>query len=140
MAYVSKLGEEGLVYNYLFTSKRKSHSASDMGFFAIPSFTLSHLELLTIELPKLTSRILTQIVAIPVILVDQFFIYAPNQLVLMKLVSISAAILHNRMESRHSYRTHIRVNVSNRGVVYFNFRLDIGIWNLKHMNEFVSIF
>ena len=34
LAYVSKLGEEGLVVNdYLFTSQRESHSLPDRDFF-----------------------------------------------------------------------------------------------------------
>ena len=44
-------------------------------FFAIPSLTLSHLELLRIDLPKLTSSILMEIVTIPVVLVDEFYFY-----------------------------------------------------------------
>ena len=43
-----------LVYDYLFTSQRGSHSVPDMEFFATPSLILSHLKLLRIELPKLT--------------------------------------------------------------------------------------
>ena len=58
LAYVSQLGEEDLVYDYLFTFQRESHSASDMDFFAIPSLILSYLELLRIELLKVTSSIL----------------------------------------------------------------------------------
>ena len=36
LVYVSKLVEEGLVYDYLFTSQRESHSIPDMDFFAVP--------------------------------------------------------------------------------------------------------
>ena len=43
-----------LVYDYLFTSQRESHYVPDMDVFAIPSLILSHLELLRIELLKLT--------------------------------------------------------------------------------------
>ena len=68
--YVSKLGEEDFVYDYLFTSQRESHSVPDIDFFAIPSLILSHLELSRIELPKLTSSILMGIVTIQVVLVD----------------------------------------------------------------------
>ena len=32
LAYVSKLGEEGLGYDYLFTSQRETHSVPDMDF------------------------------------------------------------------------------------------------------------
>ena len=78
LAYVSQLGDEDLVSDYLFTSQRESHSLPDMDFFAIPSLTLSHLELLRIDLPKLTSSILMKTVTIPVVLVDEFyFFYAP---------------------------------------------------------------
>ena len=36
LAYASQNGEEDLVYNYLFTSQRESHSVPDMDIFAIP--------------------------------------------------------------------------------------------------------
>ena len=75
LGYVSQLGEEDLVYNYLFTSQRKSHSVPDMVFFALLSLILFHLELSRIELPKLTSRILMEIVTNPVVLVDLFYFY-----------------------------------------------------------------
>ena len=64
-----------MVYNYLCTSQRESHSVLDIYFFTIPSLILSHLELSRIELPKLTPTILMEIVTIPVVLVDQFYFY-----------------------------------------------------------------
>ena len=76
MAYVSKLGEEGVVvYNYLFTSQRESHSVPDRDFFPTLLLILSHFELSRTELPKLTSCILMEIVAILAVLVDQFYFY-----------------------------------------------------------------
>ena len=75
MTYVSQLGEEDFVYNYLFTSQRESHSVPDVDFFAIPSLIFSHLELSRIELPKLISSILMEIVTIPVVLLDEFYFY-----------------------------------------------------------------
>ena len=76
LAYVSKLGEEGLViYYYLFTSQRESHFVPDRNFFATLFLILSHFELSRIELPKLTSSILMEIVTILVVLVDQFYFY-----------------------------------------------------------------
>ena len=76
LAYQSKLGEEGLVvYNYLFTSQRESHSVPDRDFFATLLLISSHFELSRIELPKLTSSILMEIVTILVVLVDQFYFY-----------------------------------------------------------------
>ena len=76
MAYVSKLGEEGVVvYNYLFTSQRESHSVPDRDFFATLLLISSHFELSRIELPKLTSSILMEIVTILVVLVDQFYFH-----------------------------------------------------------------
>ena len=70
-----QLGGEDLVYDYLFTSQRESHTVSDMDFFAITSLISSHLELSRIELPKLTSSSLMEIVTIPVVLIDRFFFY-----------------------------------------------------------------
>ena len=54
LAYVTQLGEEDLVYDYPFTSQRESRTVLNMDSFAVPSFILSHLDLLRIELPKLT--------------------------------------------------------------------------------------
>ena len=80
LAHVSKLGEEGLVvYNYLFTSQRESHSVPDRDFFATLLLISSHFELSRIELPKLTSSILMEIVTILVVLVDQFYFYMHHQ-------------------------------------------------------------
>ena len=76
LSYLSKLGEEGLVvYSYLFTSQRESHSVPDRDFFPTLLLILSHFELSRTELPKLTSCILMGIVAILVVLVDQFYFY-----------------------------------------------------------------
>ena len=46
-----------------------------LNFFFILSLILSHLELSRIELPKLTSSILIEILTIQVVLVDQFYFY-----------------------------------------------------------------
>ena len=73
LAYVSQLGNEDLVSDYIFPSQRKSHSVP--GFFAIPSIILSHLQLSRIDLSKLTSSILMEVVIIPVVLVDEFYFY-----------------------------------------------------------------
>ena len=76
LAYISKLGEEDLVvYNYLFTSQREPHSVPDRDFFATLLLISSHFELSRIELLKLTSSILMEIVTILVVLVDQFYFY-----------------------------------------------------------------
>ena len=75
LAYISKLGEEGLVvYNYLFTSQREPHSVPDRDFFATLLLISSHFELSRI-LPKLTASILMETVTILVVLVDQFYFY-----------------------------------------------------------------
>ena len=73
LVYLSKFGEEGLVVtDYLFTSQRESHSVPDRDSFATLLLISSHFELSRIEFPKLTSYILTEIVTILVVLVDQF--------------------------------------------------------------------
>ena len=75
MAYVSKLGEEGVVvYNYLFTSQRESHSVPDRDFFATLLLISFHFVLSRIEVPKLTSGILMEIVNILVVLADEFYL------------------------------------------------------------------
>ena len=68
LAYVSsQLGKEDLVFDYIFTSQRHSHSVPDMIFL----LTFNYLS--KIDLPKLTSSILMEIVTIPVVLVDEFY-------------------------------------------------------------------
>ena len=76
LAYVSKIGAEGLVYDYLFATQSLTLFQIWI-FLAIPSLVLPHLELSRIELPKLTSSILIEIVTIPVVLVDQFYLHTP---------------------------------------------------------------
>ena len=76
LAYLSKRGEESLVaYNYVFSSQRESHSVPERDFFATLLLISSNFDLSRIELPKLTSCILMEIVAILVVLVDQFNFY-----------------------------------------------------------------
>ena len=75
MTYVSQLGNKDLVSDHIFTSQREFHSVPDMDFFAIPSFILSDLELPRIDLPKLTSNILMEIVTILVVLFDEFYFH-----------------------------------------------------------------
>ena len=68
-----------VVYNYLFTSQRESRSVPDRDFFATLLLISSHFVLSRIELPKLTSSILMEIVTILVVLDDQFFFYMHHQ-------------------------------------------------------------
>ena len=75
LIYISRLGEEDLVYDYLFTFQRESHSFSDVGFFPILLLILFHMELSRIELSKLTSSILMKIVSVPIAPVGQFYFY-----------------------------------------------------------------
>ena len=58
---------------------------------------------------------------------------------LMRLVSTSAAILYNSLGSWHYWQTHIGIKASDKKPFFFNFRFNIGMCNLKHVNEFVSI-
>ena len=68
-----------VVYDYLFTSQRESHSVPDRDFFATLLLISSHFVLWRIELPKLTSSILMEIVTILVVLDDQFYFYMHHQ-------------------------------------------------------------
>ena len=80
LAYVSNFGEEGVVvYNYVFTSQRESNSVPNRDFFATLFLISFHFLLSRIELPKLTSSILMEIVTILVVLVDQFYFYMHHQ-------------------------------------------------------------
>ena len=67
--------ENRVVYDYLFTFQRECHFVADRDFFATLLLISSHFELSRIELPKLTSSILMEIVTILVVLVDQFYSY-----------------------------------------------------------------
>ena len=59
----------------MFSSQRESHSVPERDFFATLLLISSNFDLSRIELPKLTSCILMEIVAILVVLVDQFNFY-----------------------------------------------------------------
>ena len=74
LAYVSQLGNEDLISDYYFTTQKESHSVPDMGslltFNYFVSFGLSR-----IDLPRLKSNILMEIVLILVVLVHEFYFY-----------------------------------------------------------------
>ena len=59
----------------IFLPLKESLNLFQTCVFCWPSIILSHLELLRIDLPKLTSSILMEIVTIPVVLVDEFYFY-----------------------------------------------------------------
>ena len=95
--YVSKLGEEGLVvYDYLFTSQIESHSLPNRRFFATLLLISSHFDLSRIELPTLTSSILMEIVTqtILVVLVDQFYFYMDQPIMLGFLKKLSFELVY----------------------------------------------
>ena len=52
----------------------KPHSIPDIEFAVIPSLFLPYLKLLITDLSKLTSSILIEIVTVPAVLVDQFYL------------------------------------------------------------------
>ena len=52
-----------MVSDYIFTSQRESYSVPEVVIFLYLQFFCSILELTTIDLPKLTSSILMEIVA-----------------------------------------------------------------------------
>ena len=62
-------------FTIIFLPLKESHYVPDMDFFGISSPFSFHLELLRIELPKLTPSILMEIVIILVVLLGQFFFY-----------------------------------------------------------------
>ena len=62
-------------FTVIFSPPKESHYVPDMDFFGIPSPFSFHLELLRIELPKLTPSILMEIVIILFVLLGQFFFY-----------------------------------------------------------------
>ena len=76
LAYVAKLGKEGVVvYNYLFYLSKMVSPCSRQGFFCYTiAYFVPFCVISRIELPKLTSGILTEIVTILVVLVDQFYL------------------------------------------------------------------
>ena len=59
----------------IFLPLKESHALFQMWVFAIPSIIFSHLQLWSIDSPKLTSIILMEIVIIPAALVDEFCFY-----------------------------------------------------------------
>ena len=173
LVYVSQLGNEDLVSDYIFTSQRESHSLPDMGFlltfnYFVPfgvienRFTKINFKyfngncnysswpgwwiLFLYALPhkglafwknylwtslsfsyslKITCILLRQVISLKkmMVLSVKFIIlisWSPICILLillsalMRLVTTSASILYNSMDSRHPWRTHIGVKGSNR--------------------------
>ena len=74
LAYVSKLGNKYLISGHILPLK-ESLILFQTWVFCWPSIILFHLELSWIDLPKLTSSILMEIVTISFALVDEFCFY-----------------------------------------------------------------
>ena len=105
LAYVSQLGNKDLVSDHIFTSQRESHSVPDV-VFCWPSIILFHLELSRIDLPKLTSSILMEIVIIPVVLVDEFYFYMHHPIkawLFEKIIFELVYLFHIVLKSLASY-------------------------------------
>ena len=67
--------ETRICFLIVFLPLKESLTLFQIWVFCWPSIILSHLELLNIDLPKLTSSVLMEIVTVPVVLVDEFFFY-----------------------------------------------------------------
>ena len=144
--------------------------------FTILSLILSHLELLRIELPKLTQSILMEVVQRFDFLKSLFLSQMHLHIVLQSLLSYFRRL--QRRQQNLIFQSHSLFlysfnpffgingtgkylsgnNVSNhrkqpplanftskderikQKAIYFNFRLDIGVYIFKHVNEFASIF
>ena len=75
--YAPKFGWEDLIYNYLFTSQRESHSVPKRNFFLKLIFIASQLELSREGFTKLTYVFYWKILTMPFVLAYQFYFYAP---------------------------------------------------------------
>ena len=75
--YAPKFGWEDLIYNYLFTSQRESHSVPKRNFFLKLIFIASQLELSREGFTKLTYVFWWKIMTMPFVLAYQFYFYAP---------------------------------------------------------------
>ena len=90
----------------IFLALKESLTLFQIWFFCQPSIILSHLELSRIDLPKLTSSILMEIVTIPVVLVDElyFYIHHPTKAWLFeKIVFELVYLFHIVLKSLASY-------------------------------------
>ena len=104
LAYVSQLGNKDLVSDHIFTSQR-GLTLFQTWVFCWPSIILFHLELSRINLPKLTSNILMEIVAIPAALVDEFCFYMhyPIKVWLFEKIFELVYLFHIVLKSLISY-------------------------------------
>ena len=75
LAYEYHSLETRIWFLIIFLPLKESLTLFQIWVFAIPSIILPHLRLSRIDLPKLTSSILMDIVTIPVLLVDEFYFY-----------------------------------------------------------------
>ena len=74
LAYVSQLRNEDLVSNYIFTSQRESDSLPYMVFLLTFNYFVPF-GVIENRFTKIKSKILMEIVTIPVVLVDEFYFY-----------------------------------------------------------------
>ena len=107
--------------------------------FCWPSIILLHLELPRIDLPKLTSRILKEIVTIPVALVDEFCFYMHHPIKVCLFEKIFWASLSFSYSLKITYILLRRViSLKKMVVLSVNFTILI-LWSPVSFIPFVSI-
>ena len=72
MAYVSQLGNEDFVSDYIFNSQKESHSVPDMVFLLTLNYFVPF-EVVENKFTKINFKILIEVLTIPVVLVDEFY-------------------------------------------------------------------
>ena len=96
--------ETRIWFRIIFLPVKKSLALFQIWVFCQPSIILSHLELSRIDLPKLTSSILMEIVTIPVVLVDEFYMHHPVKAWLFeKIIFELVYLFHIALKSRVSF-------------------------------------
>ena len=105
LSYVLQLGSEDSVSDYIFTSQKESHSVPDMGF--LPTFNyFVPFGVIENRFTKIKSKILMEIVTIPVVLVDEFYFYIHHPIkawLFEKIILALVYLFHFVLKSLVSY-------------------------------------
>ena len=122
----------------IFLPLKESLTLFQTWVFCWPSIILFHLELSRIDLPKLTSSILMEIVTFPVALVDEFCFYMHHLIKIWLFEKIFGLVylFHIALKSLILWRH--AISLKKMVVLSINFTILI-LWSPVSFNPFISI-
>ena len=123
----------------IFLPLKESLTLFQTWVFCWPSIILSHLELSRIDLPKLTSSLVMEIVTIPVALADEFYFYMHHliKVWLFEKIFELVYLFHIALKSLLSILRQVKA-LKKMVVLSVNFTILI-LWSPVSFNPFISI-